>query len=40
MSDYQSPVGASIPRLETRAKITGTALYTDDMTLPGMVHRA
>ncbi len=40
MSEYASPVGASIPRLETREKITGGAQYTDDMTLPGMLHGA
>ena len=40
MTDYVSPVGTTMPRLETREKITGAALYTDDMTLPGMLHGA
>ena len=40
MNDYVNPVGTSMPRLETREKITGTARYTDDMTLPGMLHGA
>jgi CO/xanthine dehydrogenase Mo-binding subunit len=40
VSEYASPVGASIPRLETREKITGGAQYTDDMKLPGMLHGA
>ena len=38
MTDTINPVGTSMPRLESRAKITGAALYTDDMTLPGMLH--
>jgi carbon-monoxide dehydrogenase large subunit len=33
-------VGASVPRLEAREKITGRAIYTDDMTVPGMLHGA
>lgn len=33
-------VGASIPRLDAREKIAGSAIYTDDMTLPGMLHGA
>jgi carbon-monoxide dehydrogenase large subunit len=33
-------VGASIPRLEAREKIAGRAIYTDDMTVPGMLHGA
>ena len=40
MSDYVSPVGTSLPRLETREKIIGSACYTDDMKLPGMLHGA
>ncbi len=40
MNDYANPVGTSMPRLETRGKITGSARYTDDMTLPGMLHGA
>lgn len=33
-------VGASLPRIETRDKITGRADYTDDLTRPGMLHGA
>ena len=40
MSDYVNPVGTSLPRLETREKIIGSACYTDDMKLPGMLHGA
>ncbi len=40
----QTPVGEilgrSVPRLEAREKVTGRAVYTDDMTLPGMLHGA
>ncbi len=40
MSGYVNPVGTSPPRLEARDKIVGSAMYTDDMTLPGMLHGA
>jgi CO/xanthine dehydrogenase Mo-binding subunit len=33
-------IGASVPRKEGRDKVTGCALYVDDMTLPGMLHGA
>ncbi|OJH38980.1 xanthine dehydrogenase family protein molybdopterin-binding subunit [Cystobacter ferrugineus] len=33
-------LGRSVPRLEAREKVTGRAVYTDDMTLPGMLHGA
>jgi CO/xanthine dehydrogenase Mo-binding subunit len=33
-------VGASIPRMEGRAKVTGEARYVDDMVLPNMLHGA
>lgn len=33
-------VGASVPRMEGRAKVTGQALYVDDMSLPGMIYGA
>jgi len=33
-------IGASVPRKEGRDKVTGRALYVDDMTLPGMLHGA
>jgi CO/xanthine dehydrogenase Mo-binding subunit len=31
-------VGRSVPRLEGRAKVKGTAEYVHNLTLPGMVH--
>src|SRR5712692_1370612 len=31
-------VGKSIPRKEGRRKVTGQALYIDDLTFPGMLH--
>ena len=37
MNDYVSPVGQGIPRLETRDKITGKAVYADDMSRPDML---
>jgi len=33
-------VGASVPRLEGRDKVTGQARYVDDMDLPGMIYGA
>jgi CO/xanthine dehydrogenase Mo-binding subunit len=33
-------VGASVPRMEGRAKVTGEARYVDDMVLPNMLHGA
>jgi len=33
-------VGASIPRVDGAAKVTGRALYLDDITVPGMQHGA
>ena len=44
MSDSTQPIGdvlgTSIPRLEGPEKITGRALFTDDMKLPGMLYGA
>ena len=40
MNDRQGPVGRGIPRLETGDKITGGAVYCDDMTRPGMLYGA
>ena len=37
MSDSPT-IGASMPRREGRAKVTGRARYVDDLTLPGMLH--
>lgn len=31
-------VGKSVPRKEGRRKVTGGALYVDDLTFPGMLH--
>jgi 4-hydroxybenzoyl-CoA reductase subunit alpha len=33
-----STVGVSIPRIDAADKVTGRALYTDDITLPNMVY--
>ena len=33
-----SIVGKNIPRTDGRAKVTGSALYTADIKLPGMLH--
>src|SRR2546428_1117459 len=32
------PIGKSIPRKEGRKKVTGQALYVDDLSFPGMLH--
>jgi CO/xanthine dehydrogenase Mo-binding subunit len=34
------PIGKSFPRKEGRKKVTGQALYIDDLTFPGMLHGA
>ena len=31
-------VGKDVPRTDARAKATGSAIYTDDIKLPGMLH--
>jgi CO/xanthine dehydrogenase Mo-binding subunit len=36
----QRPIGKSFPRKEGRKKVTGQALYVDDLTFPGMLHGA
>ncbi|HYI00409.1 xanthine dehydrogenase family protein molybdopterin-binding subunit, partial [Hyalangium sp.] len=33
-------LGKSVPKLDAREKVTGRAVYTDDMTLPGLLHGA
>jgi CO/xanthine dehydrogenase Mo-binding subunit len=40
MSDRAQMVGARLPRLEAVGKINGAAKYTDDMSLPFMLHGA
>ena len=32
------PIGKPFPRKEGRKKVTGQALYIDDLTFPGMLH--
>ena len=32
------PLGKSVPRKEGRKKVTGQALYVDDLTFPDMLH--
>src|SRR6185295_13705465 len=32
------PIGKSAPRKEGRKKVTGTALYVDDISFPEMLH--
>lgn len=31
-------VGKPLPRVDGKAKVTGTAIYADDLVLPGMLH--
>jgi CO/xanthine dehydrogenase Mo-binding subunit len=38
MSDH--PIGKPVPRKEGRKKVTGQALYVDDLTFPNMLHGA
>src|SRR5260370_42543861 len=33
-------IGKSVPRKEGRKKVTGQALYVDDLTFPEMIHGA
>lgn len=40
MSEVYSAVGKSPPRLEANEKASGTALFTGDMVVPGMLHAA
>lgn len=40
MKPVGDAVGASIPRLETKEKVTGKAQYADDLRLEGMLHGA
>ena len=34
----KSTIGQSIPRIDARDKVTGTALYSGDLSMPGMLH--
>src|SRR5215467_1705288 len=34
----KTQIGRSVPRLESRAKVTGRAEYIHNLTLPGMLH--
>jgi len=36
MTDH--PIGKSVPRKEGRKKVTGQALYVDDLSFPDMLH--
>ncbi len=40
MSDIESAIGKSPPRLEAAEKAAGQALFSGDMVLPGMLHGA
>ena len=40
MSELESAIGKSPPRLEAAEKAGGTALFTGDMVMPGMLHGA
>ena len=40
MSNGQPVVGASVARIDAADKVTGQALYTPDVELPGMLHCA
>jgi 4-hydroxybenzoyl-CoA reductase subunit alpha len=39
MKNYRV-IGKRLPRVDARDKVTGKALYTDDMSLPGMLYGA
>lgn len=38
--DPYTIIGKNVPRNDGRAKATGTAMFTDDLKLPGMLHGA
>lgn len=40
MSDLDDLIGQSVPKIEARAKLTGTAVYTEDIYRPRMLHAA
>ena len=33
-----SSIGHSLPRIDARDKVTGAAVYSGDLVLPGMLH--
>ena len=37
-ADRLTVVGRSVPRLDARDKVMGTARYVSDLAMPGMVH--
>jgi CO/xanthine dehydrogenase Mo-binding subunit len=40
MTTFENPVGQSLPRLESREKLTGQAAYTDDLYRPNLLYGA
>ncbi len=40
MNNNPAIIGASLPRLDARDKVTGRSIYVDDMMLPGMLYGA
>lgn len=40
MSALDKVIGESVPKLEARAKVTGSAVYTEDLYRPRMLHAA
>ena len=36
--NLMNSIGKSVPRIEGRNKVTGAALYVDDLTFPDMIH--
>jgi len=40
MTGYQSPVGASVAKIDSREKVLGTAKYIADLKRPNMLHAA
>ena len=39
MAEHEySIIGKPLPRIDGKVKVTGTAVYADDLVLPGMLH--
>ncbi|MCZ7415196.1 xanthine dehydrogenase family protein molybdopterin-binding subunit [Streptomyces sp. WMMC897] len=38
MATWEEPLGAALDRVEGRDKVTGRAVYSGDVTVPGMAH--